>query len=303
MKDILKDLSRLKLEYEKGNNIIELLHQEFGDDLTREEKILISYDLQAGSYTRIFDQNSAKKVKYCEELVEKLDKIGEVESFLLVGVGEAITLGNVVSRMKYKPKNIFGFDISWSRVDYAKRFLERFKLEETFLFTGNLFDAPFLDNSIELVMSNHSLEPNGGKEKEALNELFRISSKYIVLNEPCYDWADEESQKRIVKMGYVKNLHLVAEELGFNIKIHEKFEHPTNPKNPTSYLLIEKEKNNIKVKDGVLACPVTKLPLILQNQTYFCKGSMLSYPIIEGIPCFNKDNAVLTASREVDDHS
>ncbi len=294
---LFSNLQRIRREYENGVNIIQLLQSEYGNALSKEDYIKVSYDLQAGTYTQIFDEKSQRKIDYCEELVAKLDKLGPIDSFLLVGVGEAITLGNVVSRMKNKPNHVFGFDLSWSRVYFGKKFLERFDIDNVELCTGNLFDTPFLNDSIDLVMTNHSLEPNGGKEIEALKELYRVSAKYIVINEPSYHFADDEGKSRIDRHGYVKNLHIHAEKLGYKIQVHEKFEKPIVPSNPTSYILIEKLQAQKQDKKSFYACPVTKHRLNKMGDSYFSESSLLSYPIVGGIPCLNPDNAILTSAR------
>lgn len=295
--NLLKEMRDLKIRYEKGENIIQYIDKKYGDQVSRTDSIMASYDLQAGTYTKRFDADPEKKMRYCDELAGKLSEIDPVDSFLLVGVGEAITLGNVVPKLPEMPQSIFGFDISWSRVDYANNFIKRFNLRNVLLSTGNIFEAPFMDNSIELVMSNHSLEPNGGREKEALKELFRISRRYIVLNEPCYEFASKEAQERIEKHGYVKNLHRVAEKLNYKIICHEIFDNPVSNLNPTSCLIIEKEEGE-KSSSNKLACPLTKTPLHRGKDCYFSRDSLLAYPIIKGIPCLLSHNAVLASSFE-----
>lgn len=294
MKELFKDLGEIKERYNNGENIVQFISENY-KDLSKIEAIMVSYDLQAGSYTKHFDTTPEQKVKYCEELAKKLDALGPLDSFLNVGVGEAIILANLISRLNSHPKHIFGFDISWSRIDFAKKFISRFDVNNVTLTTGDLFHSPFMDNSIELVMSNHSLEPNGGREEEALKELYRISSKYVVINEPCYEWATDEGKKRIETHGYVKNLHKVAERLGYEIVSHEKFENPVAVLNPTSCLIIK--KNDVgDYEPNKLACPITKFPIVPKNDCYFSPKSLLAYPIIKGIPCLNSDNAVLTSS-------
>ena len=54
------------------------------------------------------------------------------------------------------------------------------------------------------------MEPNGGREKEALLELSRIARKYLVLIEPAYEYASEKGKERMDLHGYVKNLPDVA---------------------------------------------------------------------------------------------
>jgi ubiquinone/menaquinone biosynthesis C-methylase UbiE len=110
--------------------------------------------------------------------------------------------------MKKKPLKVFGFDISWSRVKFAKKLVEEYNMKNVNLFTANLFEIPLLDNSIDIVYTSHSLEPNGGKEKQALKELFRIAKNYIVLLEPSYELASTDARERMINHGYITNLVL-----------------------------------------------------------------------------------------------
>ena len=294
MNKLYSRLPEFKKMYDEGINILERLRKENNTNKNDLESILISYDLQSGSYVESFrTSNNKKKIRYCQEVVEKLSFLGPIESMLIAGTGESITLTNVASRMSPIPNSLFGFDISWSRIKYGKEFVQEFNIPKPFLSTGDIFCMPYADNSIELVMSNHSLEPNGGREKEALQELYRVSSKYIVVNEPCYELGNEAARSRIDHHGYVKNLHIAAKELGYEIIKHELFDHPTNSLNPTSCLIIKKQASSISPYK--IACPISKKELVRHDSCYSCEESMLSYPIIQGIPCLVKDNAILTA--------
>ena len=41
-------------------------------------------------------------------------------------------------------------------------------------------------NSVDIIYTNHSLEPNGGREEVILKELLRVTNKYLILFEPIY---------------------------------------------------------------------------------------------------------------------
>ncbi|CAM5272174.1 Methyltransferase domain-containing protein OS=Lysinibacillus sphaericus OX=1421 GN=LS41612_21290 PE=4 SV=1 [Lysinibacillus sphaericus] len=68
---------------------------------------------------------------------------------------------------------------------------------------------PLANNSIDLVYTVHALEPNGGKELEALKELYRVASKYVVLVEPYYEGANSEAKERMDRLGYIKGIRRV----------------------------------------------------------------------------------------------
>ena len=189
-----------------------------------------------------------------------------------------------------------GFDISYSRIKYARYFLKENGISASKLYVGDLFYAPFEENSIDVVYSSHTLEPNGGHEKKALQELYRIAKKYLVLFEPIYELANDRAKKHMDKHGYVKNLYLYAIELGYNV-IEYKLIFGDNPKshNNTGVIIIEKPAgiSGPEITDIKLACPVTKRPLENIRGGYFCRESMLLYPVIDEIPCLLTSNAII----------
>jgi uncharacterized protein YbaR (Trm112 family) len=167
------------------------------------------------------------------------------------------------------------------------------------LFTSDLFEVPLADSSIDVVYTSHSIEPNGGKEKEALTELYRIAKKYVVLLEPSFELGSEEARQRMLAHGYVTTLHSTAQSLGYKIIEHRLFEISSNPLNPTGIIVIE--KNQKSDNEAKLVCPVSKSPLRnVDNHVLYSDESLLAYPIIRGIPCLLQQNAVLATHFNLD---
>lgn len=290
----LKQLQKIKELYANGDNIIQYLKSIGNNDTNTIEDILISYDFQAGSYIQGFSKNQEYNHKYCKTLSEIIDKIGNVQSIIEVGVGEATTLNTVIRNLENKPSDILGFDISWSRLKFAKEFLTDIKLNSVKLFTANLFNIPLLDNSMDVVYTSHSIEPNGGKEEEALKELYRITNKYLILLEPSFEFANDEARARMKKNGYITKLHATAKKLGYQIKEHRLFEHSVNPLNPTELIIIE--KNDKSSNNSNLVCPISNTELVNYSESLlFSKESFLAYPVIDGVPCLLKENSILAS--------
>ncbi len=288
MKNINK-LKIIKTIYDQGGNIMEFLNDGNKNNIN---DILISYDLQAGSYIKNFTKNFDFYNKYGSEIANEINKLGNFESILEIGIGEATTYSVIYNHLKSKPQKKLGFDISLSRLLYAKEFLNQQKLKDTSLFTADLFNIPLPDNSIDIVYTSHSIEPNGGKELEALKELYRITKKYLVLLEPAYEFASEKARKRMEKFSYVKNLYSTAKKSGYKVIKHELFKYSINKLNPTGILIIEKKCTKTNVP--VLLCPLTKTQLKNYNdEVLFSRESLLAYPIIKKIPCLLKENAII----------
>jgi len=287
-------INDLKNRYARNENIIQYLKNIYEKNCDYTEYIKIAYDLQAGNYSKAFFDNNREYENYAKSIATVLDGLGEIKRIINIGVGEAITMSCSIKNMKHHPEDVFGIDLSWSRIKYAKLFSKSFGFDNFKLVTGNIFELPFLNNSFDVVFSHHSLEPNGGRETEALVELNRIAKKYIVLFEPTYKFANNDARKRMEKYNYVKNISKHADELGFNVIESRLFNDERNPLNPTGLTIIEKNLSfPDKFNQNILACPVSKTPLIMVANSYFCEESSLAYPILQGIPCLLRENAIV----------
>ncbi|MFA5175257.1 MAG: methyltransferase domain-containing protein [Patescibacteria group bacterium] len=289
-----ESLNTIKKMYERGENIIRYLKDNEIKKNNSDEMIMISYDFQSGSYIKDVKENFEFNEKYTRAISKVINNIGvEYDSILEAGVGEATTLANLIPKLAIKPKNVYGFDLAWSRIRFAKEYIEEKKIFGSHIFVGNLFNIPLADSSIDVVYTSHSIEPNGGREKEALLELFRVSKKYLVLIEPAYEFASTEAQKRMERHGYIKNLYSTAVSIGLNIVEHSLFDVCSNHLNPTGILIIKKEFNDNRIVSNPFICPVTKTTLELIKNSYFTKDGLLVYPIIDGVPILLKEHAVV----------
>jgi ubiquinone/menaquinone biosynthesis C-methylase UbiE/uncharacterized protein YbaR (Trm112 family) len=288
-----KHIQKIKELYSKGENIIQYLRSLSNNEKNTFEDILISYDFQSGSYIKQFINNRDFNNKYCKELASIIDNLGGFDSIMEAGVGEATTLNTVIRNLKNQPQNILGFDISWSRLKFGKNLLKEFNINNVNLFAANLFELPLLDNSVDIIYTSHSVEPNGGKEEEAIKELYRVARKYVVLLEPAFEFADEEAKARMKKHGYVTELFSTIQKLGYKIIEHKLFEFASNNLNPTGLTIIE--KNSHTQNSSEVVCPITHSKLTKINDSLlFSKDCFISYPIIEDIPCLLKENSILT---------
>ncbi|MBI96848.1 hypothetical protein CL656_06870 [bacterium] len=287
----LNIIAELKKLYENGVNISQYLKKDIKRSNTL-ESILISYDLQSGSYTE-FAKNNIKYInEYSSAIGKTINGLGEFQSIMEVGVGEATIMCPLMKNIsKNKNLEMYGFDLSWSRVRYSLKNSIESNLKIN-LFNANLFEIPLAENSIDIVYTSHSLEPNGGKEKQALEELYRVTNKYLVLLEPDYKNATNEGRNRMEKLGYVINLSQHAKELGYEVIKDESFGISVNALNPTRLTIIKKVpfqgKQNIKY-----ICPISKSDLDLYKNFYYSKAGGLIYPVIQNIPSFLSTSAIL----------
>ena len=288
-----KNILEIKDLYDNGTNILRHLKSKNGSETNSTDDILISYDLQSGTYLKGLSKDIEFRNRYCKSLARKISDLGQFDSILEVGTGEGITLGKLIQNFEKRPKKIYALDISLSRLIFAQHYFSDISLDNISLFTADLFNIPLPDNSIDIVFTSHAIEPNGGNEKAALTELYRIAKKFVVLLEPSYENASIEGQERMDRHGYIKNLPGYAKELNQKVIYNELFEVNYNPLNPSGLTIIEKNTDDVNQADFI--CPNTGQILINYNENllYSPKG-YLAYSVIKSIPCLLKENAILS---------
>jgi len=290
--------------YFRGENAMEYARSQLGalngnysNDIIA---TLIAYDLQSGSYIANVKKNHHFYENWSRQLANILDPLIEPYSSICeVGCGEATTMSGILSHLKNRPDIVFGFDLSWSRINCGNEYL-RDNEQKAKLFVADMFSIPFMSNSIDIVYSSHSLEPNGGKEREAIAELLRISRKWVVLVEPIYELASEEARKRMDSHGYVKDLRRAAEICGAKVIDQYLLEHISNSLNPSGLLLLEKQIKNA-ANSTQWACPITGNRLIDDGDIFISENTGLIYPVIRGIPMLRAEHAIVAsgATKEV----
>ncbi len=285
----------LRALYEKGTNISATMRQEMGVQGNTTEIIDIAYDLQTGSYIAAMeDATMAKHQKeYTAEIARTVLSLCNPKSILEAGVGEATTLSGVLSHLG-DAVSTYGFDLSWSRVSFAKRWLQQQSITDATLCTGNLLHIPFAENSIDVVYTSHSIEPNGGNEEPILRELLRVTRKFLILLEPGYELANDEARQRMDSHGYCRNLPGIVLSLGYDVLQHKLFPLTSNPLNPTALTVIRKDDSQI-IPSYVLACPKFKTPLQEIGGMLFSPEALVVYPIIGDIPCLRIENGIFAS--------
>ncbi|MCK4264806.1 methyltransferase domain-containing protein [Candidatus Babeliales bacterium] len=262
-----------------------------------EDVIEYSYDLQTGNYINLMGNEEFynRKKKHGAEIAKIIESLGGTD-ILEVGIGEAITLSEVASNLQ--ARRFYGFDISFSRLLCAKKYLEKRGIT-TELFGADLNNIPLADNSLDVVYTHHSIEPNFGNEKQILDELLRITKRYLILIEPIYELATGEVKKHMEKHRYCRGLLDYLKQANVRILDCRPFhEDQLNKLNPSTLIIVE--KNNISghsVKSLVpyFVSPISKRRLFVQKGSLFCPDDGYLYPIINGIPYLLKSKAILAS--------
>ena len=299
------DILLAKKAYIKGENVMELLRNQKKLDYNTSEIIETSYDLQAGSYIKYAIENKNSVKLYTSQLAKILNNYtSSKKSILDIGAGELTTLSFIIKKLINKPKIIYAFDISWSRIFKGLNFAENnmgggndFSNLKTFV--GDIKEIPLLSKSVDITISNHALEPNGKNLHQLMLELFRVTADKLILFEPCYEINSKEGKKRMDKLGYIKNIDGTIKEL--NGKILEKIiiKNPSNSLNPTVCFVVSPPKTNAKYKNlhkkNIFSVPGTDFNITKIDNFYFSNATGLCFPILKSIPILKSNIAILAS--------
>lgn len=290
-------ITGMRAAYMRGENAMQYARKYSSTSINTLTATLISYDLQAGTYIDAVKISPDANMKSCKQIAEILNPyMPECKSLLEVGSGEATTLAGVLKNLDKKPDHALGFDISWSRCYHGAKWLAENDISAK-LFVADLFEIPLEDSSVDVVYTSHSLEPNGGREYEAIKELLRVSRLAVVLIEPIFELANVEAQFRMKNHGYVQGLKEAAEKLGAKLKAYQLLDYCSNPLNPSGLLILEKPRVAMYSSVNVLyRCPLSHSPLIKNDMGFFSPSTGLAYPLLNGIPLLRSCNVVIASS-------
>lgn len=290
----------MRQAFRERKNVMEVARSQDGDAGVKHNTTaatLIAYDLQAGSYVQAVRNDPESQLQWCSQLADVISPhIKPNNTILEVGCGEATTLSGVVKQLSSQIECAYGFDISWSRIHVANQWMLSEHIEAN-LFVGDLFSIPLADNSVDIVYSSHSLEPNGGREQPALKECLRVAKDKVILIEPIYELASLEAKKRMQHHGYVRNLKETAQNLGAKIAQYELLPFSSNPLNPSGVIVLEKKNSThsgMHVR-GQFQCPLTGGVLNNLSDVYYAEEAGLAYPVLRNIPLLRAEHAVIAS--------
>lgn len=190
---------------------------------------------------------------------------------------------------------VIACDISWSRLHHGRSYLESLGCRPVGLFTADLMSLPLLPKSVDVVWTSHALEPNGGREIEAVSEILRVARSCAVLFEPSYENNSEEGRARMERLGYVKGLPDAIKAAGGELIDCVRIEGPRNPLNPTYAYVIRPPEGSGRNADG-WACPVAGTALREIDGFLYSDQAGLAYPVLMGIPVLRRNAGILATA-------
>lgn len=284
--------------FSKGINVNQYLrehHPELGEDAI----IRLSYDTQAGSYSKELAEKNDIYSEYGNAIVERLSPFfNESDSILDAGCGEltgSYQLIDAASDLKY-----VGIDGSFSRLLAGKKFLRNQGIPPTAhldLVASSLTNIPLSSSSIDIVFTSHAIEPNSLNSTTIIEELARVSKHYVALFEPCYEEATDEMKAHMDKHNYARGIRKCCEANGLElIDIDQNLPCIEPILNKTTFMLFKKSQTGLSnsLDSYKYISPDSNRYELdeLESSTLICRKNDTMYPSLHGVRLINQNNAI-----------
>ena len=257
------------------------------------DNIKISYDIQSGEYVKYFQKLSLKnKKKIYDPFIKNINKFfPNAKEVLDFGCGE-LTLSQYFFKNIKNIKKYFANDISLNRLLIGQKFIKSVLSKKQYikfnLFCASHKELPFLDNSIDLIITNHSLEPNNTQKNEILKEMLRVSRLGLCLMEPHYEISTKKQKKRMKKFGYIKGIEKTLKKLNCTYVVKNKKFH--DYKHNISSIFIVKKIKVSKKSSSAYVDYISKKKLITKNGFLYSKENFRLFPSFNKIPIFSNES-------------
>ena len=211
-------------------------------------------------------------------IVSKFCNHHNLKSLIEIGAGELTTLFPIIKKSN-SLNFISALDLSPNRLKHGKAFLEEKNTHVSHLIACDASNIPYEDNSFDVSYTQFCIEQVPLLAKKIIDEMIRISSKYIIIIEPSYEFSNKITRNRILHKGfpilrkshfknskakiiYRDGLPFTRYELYGEITILEKIDkRDGNPviRHPINHKRVELDNdhfvcdgNKIKIDDGII---------------------------------------------------
>jgi len=175
--------------------------------------------------------------KEIEYLVSEKNRIRILE----VGCGNCINLVNLKNKFGDKIE-LFGIDISNQRIEVAKKYFSQ-KLEGIELYEQSITKKceKWEDNYFDVVFSMHCLEQISYNCSLALQEMYRLTKKKLIMIEPVFENGNQVQKLYLICVDHNRILIKTIRDLGYKITRNEALDIQSGGGlNQSSIVVIEK---------------------------------------------------------------
>ena len=283
--------------HREGKNILEFLRRNF--DLDQEDAIEICYSLQSGAYTAFArDCRSERFHREIQEIIKANASAPDRASVLDFGIGEGTAW---IRDNAVRPSRLFGIDISNRRLQWCRK--NNTGIRHLCLIKSDAALIPLADQSMDIVITMHAIEPNGDERAARLiRELARVCRRTLMLFEPNYHTAGEAMRERMNGYGYNKVCWPVAHDLqAFEVVNDGQLRNHVTELNKTSCLVLRRtdRSGTSRRERSPLICPITLSPLRRKGGFLLDESESFAYPVFQGVNFLNRRDALFVDNADL----
>lgn len=183
-----------------------------------------------------------QRKKHLSYIFKEIDKIllkKTSVNLLEIGCGNCLNLVEIKRKYGVKVK-ISAIDQASQRIDNAKKYFKQ-ELDSVNFNVGSITEKTiFKDNQFDLVFSMFCLEQIAYEVKNALIEMYRISSRKILMIEPVFENGNMLQRIYLTNSDHTRILLKSIYELNLPLVKNKILEFQFSPDNQSTLLLIEK---------------------------------------------------------------
>jgi len=195
-----RSIEDVKAKYEKisGSYIDNTYKYEKGKEGTIKKEDFIAFNHHEN---KIYLIKGGRSTDPPINLLSKFCNHHNLESIIEVGAGELTTLYPIIKTTN-NFKFISALELSPNRLKHGNAFLKERNIQIDHLIACDASNIPYEDNSFDISYTHYCIEQVPQLAKKIIDEMIRISSKYVVIVEPSYQFSNKITKNRILHKGF-----------------------------------------------------------------------------------------------------
>ena len=195
-----REIENVKSKYDKiSGDYIDLFYNDDKDK--RIDSAVIKSSTVFNHFENKIYIRGGKSVDPTINIVSQFCNNYDLKSLLEVGAGELTTLFPIVKKTN-SLKFVSALDLSLNRLKHGKEFLKKQGMNINQYVACDASNIPYKDNSFDIIFTQECIEQVPLLAKKIIDEMIRVSSKYVVIIEPSYEFSNKITRNRILHKGF-----------------------------------------------------------------------------------------------------
>ena len=195
-----REIENVKAKYDKiSGDYIDLFYND--DKNKRIDSAVIKSSTVFNHFENKIYIRGGKSVDPTINIVSQFCNNYDLKSLLEVGAGELTTLFPIVKKTN-SLKFVSALDLSLNRLKHGKEFLKKQGMNINQYVACDASNIPYKDNSFDIIFTQECIEQVPLLAKKIIDEMIRVSSKYVVIIEPSYEFSNKITRNRILHKGF-----------------------------------------------------------------------------------------------------